>query len=58
MAGLLAGKLQCSTEEIGVASTGVIGRYLDKAWLSEHFDESMPAFQIQKRHLPPAPAQL
>lgn len=39
MAGLLAKKLHCSSEEIGVASTGVIGRYLDKAWLSGHFDE-------------------
>lgn len=39
MAGLLAEKLHCSNEEIGVASTGVIGRYLDKAWLSGHFDE-------------------
>ncbi|MBU3965792.1 MAG: bifunctional ornithine acetyltransferase/N-acetylglutamate synthase [Euryarchaeota archaeon] len=39
MARLLAEKLKCSPEEIGVASTGVIGRYLDKAWLSGHFDE-------------------
>ncbi|VVB89670.1 Glutamate N-acetyltransferase [uncultured archaeon] len=39
MAGLLSTKLQCSPEEIGVASTGVIGRYLDRAWLSGHIDE-------------------
>jgi len=39
MAGLLSTKLKCSPEEIGVASTGVIGRYLDKAWIAGHFDE-------------------
>lgn len=39
MAGLLATKLKCSPEEIGVASTGVIGRYLDKAWLAGHLDD-------------------
>jgi glutamate N-acetyltransferase/amino-acid N-acetyltransferase len=39
MAGLLATKLKCSPEEIGVASTGVIGRYLDKTWLAGHLDE-------------------
>ncbi len=39
MAGLLSKKLKCSPEEVGVASTGVIGRYLDKTWLSEHVDE-------------------
>ncbi len=39
MAGLLAKKLQCSPEEIGVASTGVIGRYLDRTWLEGHLDE-------------------
>lgn len=39
MAGLLAEKLGYSRDEIGVASTGVIGRYLDKKWLKEHIDE-------------------
>lgn len=39
MAGLLSKKLKCSSEEIGVASTGVIGRYLDKTWLAGHLDE-------------------
>jgi glutamate N-acetyltransferase/amino-acid N-acetyltransferase len=39
MAGLLATKLKCSPEEIGVASTGVIGRYLDKTWLAGQLDE-------------------
>jgi glutamate N-acetyltransferase/amino-acid N-acetyltransferase len=48
MAGLLAKKLQCSPEEIGVASTGVIGRYLDKAWLSGHFDEVYDSISASK----------
>lgn len=39
MAGLLADKLKCRPEEIGVASTGVIGRYLDRTWLAGHLDE-------------------
>ncbi len=39
MADLLATKLKCSPEEIGVASTGVIGRYLDKTWLAGHVDD-------------------
>jgi glutamate N-acetyltransferase / amino-acid N-acetyltransferase len=39
MAGLIATKLKCNSEEIGVASTGVIGRYLDKAWIAGHLDE-------------------
>ncbi len=39
MAGLLAKKLNCKTDEIGVASTGVIGRYLDKTWIAERLDE-------------------
>lgn len=39
MAGLLSKKLKCSPEEIGVASTGVIGRYLDRMWLAGHLDE-------------------
>lgn len=39
MAGLLSKKLKCAPEEIGVASTGVIGRYLDKTWLAGHLDE-------------------
>lgn len=39
MAALLAEKLNCSPDEIGVASTGVIGRFLDKTWISGHLDE-------------------
>lgn len=39
MAGLLSKKLKCRPEEIGVASTGVIGRYVDKTWLAGHLDE-------------------
>jgi glutamate N-acetyltransferase/amino-acid N-acetyltransferase len=39
MAGILAKKLKCRPDEIGVASTGVIGRYLDKAWIEKHLDE-------------------
>ncbi len=39
MAGLLSKKLKCSPEEVGVASTGVIGRYLDKTWLAQNVDE-------------------
>ncbi|MBU4490867.1 MAG: bifunctional ornithine acetyltransferase/N-acetylglutamate synthase [Euryarchaeota archaeon] len=39
MAGILAEKLKCGPDEIGVASTGVIGRYLDKTWIGEHLDE-------------------
>jgi glutamate N-acetyltransferase/amino-acid N-acetyltransferase len=39
MAGVLAKKLKCAPCEIGVASTGVIGRYLDKAWIEGHLDE-------------------
>ncbi|VVB95950.1 Glutamate N-acetyltransferase [uncultured archaeon] len=39
MAEILAKKLKCRQDEIGVASTGVIGRYLDKAWIEGHLDE-------------------
>ncbi len=39
MAALLAKKLKCRPDEIGVASTGVIGRYLDKTWIEGHIDE-------------------
>lgn len=39
MAEILAEKLRCSFDEIAVASTGVIGRYLDKAWIEGHVDE-------------------
>ena len=39
MAGLLAKKLKCEPLEIGVASTGVIGRNLDRAWIQGHLDE-------------------
>ncbi len=39
MATLLAKKLKCRQDEIGVASTGVIGRYLDKTWMAARLDE-------------------
>lgn len=38
MAEILSKKLKCSPDEIGVASTGVIGRYLDKTWIEGHLD--------------------
>lgn len=38
MAQILAKKLKCKPDEIGVASTGVIGRNLDKKWIGEHLD--------------------
>jgi glutamate N-acetyltransferase/amino-acid N-acetyltransferase len=38
MAELLSKKLKCNPDEIGVASTGVIGRYLDKTWIEGHLD--------------------
>jgi len=40
MAGLLAGHLGVGGEEIGVASTGVIGRYLDRELMNELFGEA------------------
>ncbi len=39
MAGILAEKIKCRPDEIGVASTGVIGRYIDKNWIVGHLDE-------------------
>ena len=39
MAGILSKKLRCRPEEIGVASTGVIGRYLDKKVISAQLEE-------------------
>lgn len=39
MAALLSKKLNCAENEIGVASTGVIGRYIDKDWIEENIDE-------------------
>lgn len=39
MAEILAKKLKCSHDEIGVASTGVIGRNLDRTWIGAHLDE-------------------
>jgi glutamate N-acetyltransferase/amino-acid N-acetyltransferase len=38
MAQILSKKLKCKPDEIGVASTGVIGRNLDKTWIGEHLD--------------------
>ncbi len=39
MARLLASRLGVDPHSIGVASTGVIGRPLNMAWIREHFDE-------------------
>ena len=39
MAGLLAGLLGCAPDEIGVASTGVIGRYLDWEQMAEMLED-------------------
>jgi glutamate N-acetyltransferase/amino-acid N-acetyltransferase len=39
MAEILAKKMKCEPFEIGVASTGVIGRNLDRIWIEGHFDE-------------------
>ena len=39
MAGLLAGLLGCAPDEIGVASTGVIGRYLDLEQMAEMLED-------------------
>lgn len=41
MAALLAREISCNPEEIGVASTGVIGRYLDLGWIRGHLGEVM-----------------
>jgi len=51
-------KTSMQHEEIGVASTGVIGRYLDKAWLSGHFDEVYDSLSGSKRQLLPAPRNM
>ncbi len=48
MAKLLAEKLKCGHDEIGVASTGVIGRYLDKNWIEEHLDEVLSGIYNSK----------
>ncbi len=39
MAGILAKKLGCRVDEIGIASTGVIGRYLDKTIIAGQLDK-------------------
>ncbi len=39
MAEILSRKLKCRPHEIGVASTGVIGRYLDRTWIEGHLDD-------------------
>ncbi|SNQ58916.1 bifunctional ornithine acetyltransferase/N-acetylglutamate synthase [Candidatus Methanoperedens nitratireducens] len=39
MAGILAKNLRCKPEEIGVASTGVIGRYLDKKVIAAQLED-------------------
>ncbi len=49
MAALLAKKLNCVENEIGVASTGVIGRYLDKDWIEEHIDEVLNRISDSKQ---------
>jgi len=48
MAKLLAEKLKCGHDEVGVASTGVIGRYLDKTWIEEHLDEVLSGISNSK----------
>ncbi len=48
MAGLLAKKLNCRPEEIGVASTGVIGRYLDRTWIGGHLDKVLGGLTSNK----------
>ena len=48
MAKLLAEKLKCGPDEVGVASTGVIGRYLDKTWIEEHLDEVLSGISNSK----------
>ncbi len=48
MTALLAKKLDISKNEIGVASTGVIGRYLDKDWIEEHIDEVLNGLSDSK----------
>ncbi|WP_369293632.1 bifunctional ornithine acetyltransferase/N-acetylglutamate synthase, partial [Klebsiella pneumoniae] len=40
MAGLLAKTLGVGAEKIGIASTGVIGRYLDRDLMAELFNEA------------------
>ncbi|MCX8206233.1 MAG: bifunctional ornithine acetyltransferase/N-acetylglutamate synthase [Methanothrix sp.] len=45
MAGIMSGILGCSPEMIGVASTGVIGRYLDLDLISSLADEAAPALR-------------
>jgi glutamate N-acetyltransferase/amino-acid N-acetyltransferase len=39
MARITAERIGCKEDEVGVASTGVIGRYLDRAWIEGHIDE-------------------
>ncbi len=48
MAALLSKKLNFPKNEIGVASTGVIGRYLDKIWIEEHIDEVLNGLSDSK----------
>ncbi|MDH7596521.1 MAG: bifunctional ornithine acetyltransferase/N-acetylglutamate synthase [Methanothrix sp.] len=45
MAGMMAEMLGCSPERIGVASTGVIGRYLDLNLISSLAKEAAPALR-------------
>lgn len=49
MAKLLAEKLKCGRDEIGVASTGVIGRYLDKNWIEEFLDKVLNGLSNTKK---------
>ncbi len=48
MAALLSKKLKCDPYEIGVASTGVIGRYLDKSWLEDNLDDVLDGLSDSK----------
>ncbi|WP_369424500.1 bifunctional ornithine acetyltransferase/N-acetylglutamate synthase [Methanothrix sp.] len=45
IAGIMAGMIGCGPEMIGVASTGVIGRYLDLDLISSLADEAAPALR-------------
>lgn len=49
MASLLARKLGLRIEEVGVASTGVIGRYIDKGWIEKQLDEVVNGLSSDKK---------
>ncbi len=49
MAGLLAGFLGTDKRQIAVASTGVIGRYMDMAIISRLFEEARASLVVSPR---------